>query len=177
MPQVLKVEPHQTHAQMNQWLSESPTPAIHKRRLSVKLAAKGGQRAADIAQDVQANVSTVRSWIRDYNRLGPTAHELEGRGGWRHGLMSKADEAKFVMGCRKDAEAGRVMTGQQIRRKAAKELGAMPSRPWVYFLLERHEWRKIAPRPSHVKGSSEAREDFKKNSRKPSPNTAKRRQK
>jgi transposase len=177
MPQVLKVEPHQTLTQMSRWLAESPAPFIHKRRLAVKLAAKGQQRAADIAIEVDADVCTVRAWIRKYNEGGPAALDSDRRGGRYNCLVSQQEEDKFVAGCRQDAEAGRVMTGQQIRRKAVKELGIDPSPPWVYLMLDRHEWRKIAPRPSHVKGNPEAREEFKKNSTKQSPSIAKQRQK
>ena len=172
MPRKLEVELHQTPAQMSRWLAESRAPHIHKRRLAIKLAAKGDQRAQDIADEVEANVCTVRGWIRTYNRGGPAALDQDGRGGRYNCLMDKETEEAFIAGCRKDAEAGRVMTGQQIRRKMTKETGKEPSQPWVYFLLARHDWRKVAPRPSHVKGSTEAREAFKKSSRKSSGNTA-----
>ena len=36
---------------------------------------------------------------------------------------------------------------------------------YVYRLLRRHQWRKLGPRPRHVKADPEAQEAFKKNSR------------
>lgn len=175
MPQSLKVESHLSPSAMNQWLMDSPTPAIRRRRLAIKLASRGGQRAADIAEELNVATDTVRIWVRAYNKQGPRAHGVDGRGGRRNDLMSRKAEAEFVASCRGDAEAGKIMTGQQIRRKAAGVLGRMPSQPWVYFMLERHDWRKVVPRPTHVKGDPARREAFKKDSRKSSASTVKRR--
>ena len=43
-----------------------------------------------------------------------------------------------------------------------KKVGHPVARFTIYRLLERHDWRKIAPRPRHPKADSEDQDAFKK---------------
>jgi hypothetical protein len=44
-----------------------------------------------------------------------------------------------------------------------QKTGRKVSLGYIYRFLHRNRWRKLGPRPTHVKGNPETRETFKKN--------------
>ena len=54
--------------------------------------------------------------------------------------------------------------GGLIRAELTAAIGLEVSLAYVYRLLRRHGWRKLAPRPRHVRARAEAQVEFKKNS-------------
>ena len=103
-----------------------------------------------------------------YNHRGPDGLGRAGRGGRRWSFLSLTDEQQFLDTWKTQAEQGRVITAQQIHADLCRRIGKVVSLAFVYRLLHRHQWRKLGPRPRHVKGSVAAQEDFKKNYRKKS---------
>jgi hypothetical protein len=45
----------------------------------------------------------------------------------------------------------------------SQAVGHEVSLGYIYALLKRHRWRKLGPRPRHVKAKREIQEEFKKN--------------
>ncbi|MGH9431358.1 MAG: helix-turn-helix domain-containing protein, partial [Terriglobia bacterium] len=66
---------------------------------------------------------------------------------------------------------GRILTAPQIHAQLCQATGKKVSRAYVYRLLHRHRWRKLGPRPRHVRASGLRQEEFKKNF----PNSSKKR--
>lgn len=60
---------------------------------------------------------------------------------------------------------GEVLTAAQLQPEVEAKVGQPVSRDYVYRLLHRHQWRKLGPRPRHLKADLQAQEEFKKNSR------------
>jgi len=54
---------------------------------------------------------------------------------------------------------------KQMLPEICQVAGAEVSLAYVYHLLRRHQWRKLGPRPRHVKADPQAQEEFKKNFR------------
>jgi len=63
------------------------------------------------------------------------------------------------------AEKGQIVRGAQMGKVLEERLGYRLHHSIIYRLLDRHEWRKVVPRPFHTNAKKEIQEEFKKNSR------------
>lgn len=63
------------------------------------------------------------------------------------------------------AEKGQITTASKIKEALEERIGHAVAESTVYRLLNRHGWRKIAPRPAHPKTNKEEQETFKKTSK------------
>lgn len=83
-------------------------------------------------------------------------------GGRRKSLLTKEDEKQFINSLEVEAEAGGYVGITRIKAGFEKLCGKIVHKTSIYRLLERHGWRKIAPRKYHPKRNKEAQDDFKK---------------
>jgi transposase len=79
--------------------------------------------------------------------------------------MSPEEERAFLARFLARAEAGDLLTAKQLHPEVCKALGQEVSMDYVYKLLHRNDWRKLAPRPHHAKQDPAIAAEFKKNSR------------
>jgi transposase len=87
--------------------------------------------------------------------------------------MTPEDEGRFLGSFEAEAGRARVLTAGDIKAAWEARLGHSVNKTTVYRMLERHGWRKVAPRPRHPKKDEGAGEAFKKGaSRKGSPKPA-----
>jgi len=56
-----------------------------------------------------------------------------------------------------------LLTAKQLLPEVSQAVGHEVSLGYVHALLRRHRWRKLGPRPRHVKAKREIQEEFKKN--------------
>jgi transposase len=124
--------------------------------------------ASDIARHTGLAEQTVHNFIAEYNRKGPKVFDKPGRGGRRNAYLTLDEEKELLSKFEPDGLTGRIATDAQIKAAFEKRVGREVSHSTVYRLLARHGWRKVMPRPAHVKKDIEAQETFKKNSRKKS---------
>jgi transposase len=87
-------------------------------------------------------------------------------GGRRNARMTKEEEQEFLRPWAEKALAGRVLVLSPIRAELAQHLGRKVGTSFVYRLLARHGWRKVAPDTRHPKSDPQIQEDWKRNSRK-----------
>jgi transposase len=104
-------------------------------------------------------------WVGQYNKNGPEGLGRQGRGGRRWSLLSWPQEEALLKSFEKRALRGEWITAKQMLPEICQVAGEEVSLAYVYRLLRRHQWRKLGPRPRHVKADSQAQEEFKKNSR------------
>jgi len=64
----------------------------------------------------------------------------------------------------KEAQAGKIITMNDIRKVVEKKVGQSVSDDYLWDLFKRHNWKKKAPRPQHPKKQQAKQEEFKKNS-------------
>jgi transposase len=121
--------------------------------------------AREIAVHTGLAQQTVHNLISRYNRLGPEAMEGPGKGGRHRSYLSWEEEDAFLERYRQQALMGQVATIREIKENLESRLGHRVHKTTVYRILKRHGWRKVAPRPFHVKADREAQEAFKKTSR------------
>jgi transposase len=87
-------------------------------------------------------------------------------GGRRRELMTFDEEKKFLEPWEQQAKDGGILVVSVIRAALAQHLGRSVKASFVYRLLERHGWRKVAPDTHHPKSDLAAQEEWKKNFRK-----------
>jgi len=118
--------------------------------------------AAEIAQHTGVSVGSVHKVISQYNRLGADALALPGKGGRRNQYLTLEQEKAFVASFREKATKGQIARVAEIKLAYEKLVGRTVHKTTIYRLLDRHEWRKIVPRPRHIKADAEEQQAFKK---------------
>lgn len=146
------------------WVQEAPDKHAYQRRLAIWLTQVGPFHAAKIAELLQLSTPTIWAWVRQYNREGPEGLSRRGRGGRRWSFLSWEEELALLAGFEERALRGEVLTAKALCAEASRSAERQVSLGYVYRLLHRHHWRKLAPRPQHVKADLERQAEFKKNS-------------
>ena len=77
--------------------------------------------------------------------------------------MTQAEEAAILEKFRERAEKGEIVSGIEIQREYEKAVGHEVSNSQIYYVLERHERRRVKPRKQHPKADPAAQEAYKKN--------------
>lgn len=144
------------------WVREAPSRDTYKTRLSIWLTYVGPFHAHDVANMLQVSKQAVWLWIKQYNDKGPGGLDRQGRGGRRWSFLSWADEQDILAVLEKNALQGKMITAKQMFPEIKKKCGKDISLAYVYRLLHRHSWRKVGPRPQHVKADPIKQEEFKK---------------
>lgn len=146
------------------WVDDSDTPAQHRRRLAVWMGSLGRYTAGEIAEVLGVTDDAVGRWLRQYNESGPETFDGPGRGGRRHARMDVEAEARLLGELAPTALKGYLLTGPQIQAMLQERTGEVWPLKTVYDLLHRHGWRRVQPRPRHVRADPEAQQLYKKNS-------------
>ena len=160
-----KVSPWMDCEELDRWARDAPTKELYQRRLAIWWTACGGRHATEIASLLQTSTRTVRRWIQQFNTGGPAALDSLNLGGRRWAYLSETEERVVLTGLRSRARAGRLVTVAELRAEVESYIGHAVSDDYLYSLLHRHGWRKVEPRPRHVKANSVTQESFKKTSR------------
>jgi transposase len=134
----------------------------HQRFLCVWLRAEKGMTSAAIAGVLGCHPVTVRQVQREFIARGPAVFLDENNGGRRRQLMTPDEEAEFLAGFRDAAASASLLTVGEIKAALEARVGRKVHKTTVYRMLERHGWRKVAPRPKHPKQDKEAQDAFKK---------------
>ena len=139
---------------------------VHKRILTLKLKAIDGMRSDEIAAIVGIHKTSVNRILARYKREG-----MQAMVGKRHDhgnrYMSREEETAFLLQFQRRSEAGQIIETREIHQAYEKAVGHPVTRNMIYYLLHRHNWRKIAPRSRHEKkAGEEAIAAYKKNHRK-----------
>lgn len=163
-----QIKPWISIEEMAEWVRDAPTRDDYRKRLVIWLTAIYSYHANQIADMLQVSKQAVWLWISQYNKTGPKGLNRSGRGGRRWAFLSWAQEEALLTSLEKKAVDGELLTAKQIHPEIEAVVGEAVSMAYVYRLLHRHKWRKIGPRPKHVKADREAQEAFKKTSRKSS---------
>jgi transposase len=161
-----KLEPWFSSDQLVAWMQEAPDKASYQRRLAVWLTYLGPFPAGEVAAMLGVSKQAVWKWISEYNQRGPDGLDREGRGGRRWGLLSEEQEKAVLERFAARARSGDIVSAKQLLPEICKTVGREVSLAYVYKLLHRQQWRKLAPRPRHVNQDPAAQAAFKQTSRK-----------
>lgn len=120
--------------------------------------------AENIALQTGVSKGFVRKVIQNYNRYGENALRPSEHGGRRNTYLSWSEEKQIIDSFKQKAAKGQITTVKEIKLAYEQRVGFTVNKTTIYRLLERHEWRKIVPRPCHPQEKPEAQEEFKKTS-------------
>ena len=160
-----QLEPWMSPEELALWVREAPTRQTYQIRLAIWLTHLGPFHAREVADMLQVSRQAVWLWVSQYNKRGPQALERKGRGGRRWGYLLWTQEEALLASLYEQASQGSVITAPSLLPQIQEATGRAVSLDYVYKLLHRHRWRKVGPRPRHVKANPARQEAFKKNSR------------
>jgi transposase len=135
-----------------------------QRWLVVYTALADPRALAVIARQLGVSPSFAYQALAAYNRRGPAAFDTPGKGGRRRCYLSRDGERAFLEPFIARARAGQVATARQVKQALEERLGHPVHAATVYRLLDRHGWRKLAPRPAHPQADPAEQERFKRTS-------------
>ncbi len=116
-----------------------------------------------VAQIIGRSRMTVVRLRKEFKkRCSGQQHQDRNWGGRRYGYMSVEQERQFLSQFFDQASQGGILVVSDIKRAFEALVGRNVAKTTIYRMLERHDWRKIMPRPKHPKSDPEAQEGFKK---------------
>lgn len=133
------------------WVQGAPDKSAYQKRLSIWLTHVGPFHAQKVADLLRVSKQAVWRWVGQYNREGPGGFSRQGRGGRRWAFLGLEEEAALLSKIEQRALKGEVLTAKGVWAEVTKAVGREVSLDYVYRLLHRHGWRKLAPRPRHPK--------------------------
>lgn len=164
MARVTRVAPHLTLSEVKQKLDAATRPWLRQRWLVIYTALLDPRTAAEIAGQIGVSRPFVSKISSLYKRFGPQGLETVGPGGRRNEYLSQDEEAAFLAPFDERAAQGEIVTAKLIKQAFEQRLGHEVDESTIYRLLQRHQWRKVMPRPSHPEADPKAQEAFKKTS-------------
>jgi transposase len=117
------------------------------------------------AESIAVLVGFSPSWVKSvwgrFRKYGEEGILGEKRGGRYHALLDVKEEKRFLAPFITKANAAGILIVSEVHQAYERQYGRKVYPTVIYDLLHRHNWRKIAPRPSHPKGDPEKREEYK----------------
>ena len=142
----------------------------HERRernrlLALKLIICRGYEISSVSGICELSESYIEKIVSQHHAQGLRSILGKPQGG-NSRYLTYEEEAEVLEKFRERAEKGEVVTGVEIQREYEHMVGHEVSNSQIYYVLERHEWRKVKPRKQHPKADPEAQEAYKKNMQK-----------
>ena len=163
MARITRAVLHLPIEEVKERMSNDPHSLYRKRWLIIYNALVDPREAKDIARHTGVSVATVHKVISSYNRLGVAAVETPGKGGRRHEYITLEEERELLKPFFELAKKGEITTAAHIKHVFEKRVGHAVDETTIYRLLERHEWRKLVPRPFHPQADQEEQRLFQQN--------------
>ncbi len=164
MARVTRVAPHLTLEEVKHKLDTATTPWLRQRWMVIYTALLAPRPAKEIAVQIGVSRPFVSKISSLYKRFGPQGLETVGPGGRRNEYLSKQEEASFLAPFIERAAQGQIVSAKLIKEAFEQRLGHEVDESTIYRLLQRHDWRKVMPRPIHPEADPKAQEAFKKTS-------------
>ncbi|MBD0390823.1 MAG: winged helix-turn-helix domain-containing protein [Nostoc sp. C3-bin3] len=162
MAQVTQAFPHLDLDTVKQRVKLAQSHWQRQKWLVIYNALADPRTAAEIALHVGVSKGFVRKVIQQYNRQGEAGLSTPLKGGRHNCCLNWEQEKELIDSFKEKARRGQVATAMQIKLAYEKQCGFPVHKTTIYRLLERHQWRKIVPRPTHPKKDPNAVDEFKK---------------
>jgi transposase len=151
-----------TVARLADRLKQAGSHTEYQRIQCVLIRATLGSSAAQIAQLLGWSTATVHVMHSRWGKEGDAVFDVRARGGRRHQHLSPEQEQQLLAPFVERADAGGMLTVQEIQQAYERQVGTTVAPSTVYRLLDRHGWRKVVPRPRHPKADVAAQAAFKR---------------
>lgn len=151
------------NTEIREALKQAKKRQDYRRLLILQAATTGKKKQEEIAWEHGVSKSMVSHLLGAYRKQGMAGVLTQIKGGNRRN-MSVAEEAEILEAFQLRAEKGEMLEVAQIHAAYEEKLGRPVSKSVVYYMLGRHQWRKVMPRSKHPKkASQEDIEAYKKN--------------
>jgi transposase len=137
-------------------------PAAQRERIQMVLLRESGMTQPAIAEAMGVSLSTVNRAHMAYDGGGIKALKPKPIGGRQRENMTLSKEKALLAGFVRAAGAGEMLNIHDLKAAYEQAIGHPTSNSTVYNLLDRHDWRKLMPRPFHPKRNLAAQDAFKK---------------
>ena len=134
----------------------------YKRIQCIYFRVKFDYSANLIAKITGYKLQTVRNIHSAFLKSGLQALEINKKGGRNNEILTITEEKKLIERFEDKAKEGGIIEISKIHETYEKIAGKKLAKSTTYRMLDRHNWRKITPRPTHPKSSVEVMENFKK---------------
>lgn len=161
MARVSRVLPHLTATEIQEKIRTAPNFRRQQKWLVIYNALVDPRTAAEIAKHTGTTLRTVHQIISQYNRNGVAAIETPGSGGRRKSYLSHEAEQDFLAELEPKAKCGELTTKTEIKLAFEQRVGRKVHKSTIYRVLQRHQWGKRKPRPTHPKADNDELERFK----------------
>lgn len=135
-----------------------------KRIQCVYLRAKYGYTSVTIAAMTGYHPTTVRKLHARYLSQGCDALFSKRKGGRYRENLSVDEEEELLCSFLEKSASGHLLEVSQVYNAYCERIGREAGKSTVYAMLNRHQWRKVAPRPQHPNADPQAQQAFKKTS-------------
>jgi len=164
MGRVSQAAPHLSVEEVKTKLKAATSYWSRQKWLVIYNALVDPRPATEMALHAGISVASVHKLLSQYNRTGAEAIETPGKGGRHNYYLTLKQEQEFLAKFFEKAARGQVATANEIKIAYEELVGHTVHKTTIYRLLDRHKWRQIVPRPSHIKADPEAQAEFKKTS-------------
>ena len=124
------------------------------KKLKVLMMRYEGKNNEEVGKKLELCSVRVSQLVGEYKTKGLERY-IEKKYGGNHRNMTEEEEEEILEKFKKDAEAGHIVTAQEIKKAFDEKLGRDTGRGYIYMLLARHGWRKVMPRSRHPKKANE----------------------
>ena len=158
------IKPHLTLEKLREGF-RTCDDAKEKIRWQAILLRTQGRTTGEVAEICGYNPDWVRQLVRRFNADGPDGLRDGRRGNGKARFMSdeQLEELRTAV-LNSTPPGGGLWTGPKVARWMTEKLGRRISPQTAWDYLQHLRMSKQTPRPRHARASSEAQEDFKKNS-------------
>jgi len=151
-------------ADLKERMNETKDKTEYMKMRAVYLRKVEKMKAEDVATAVGTTAGMVYQWTYRHKKYGIDGLINKPSGGRTWSYMTLEQEKELLDSLRTDAMNGLVVITKIVREKAEQFLKKPVSADYAEDLLNRHDWRKIAPRTRHPKSTPAIQEEFKKKS-------------
>ncbi|MDR7151486.1 transposase [Hydrogenophaga palleronii] len=137
-------------------LKRASNHSEYQRIQCVLIRAALGSSAAQIAQLLGWSTTTVHVLHSRWAKEGDAIFAVQARGGRHHQHLSTEQEQALLAPFFERAQAGDMFKVAEIQQAYQEQVGKTVAPSTIYRLLDRHGWRKLAPRPRHAKSKAAA---------------------
>jgi transposase len=145
---------------------QEQNPRVRVRLLAIRLV-KLGQAARLAARSLGLGDTATRKWIKRFNQSGLAGLYDQKRAPRRSRLTAEkvaAFKARVRQGARPE-DGVSVLRGRDFQRILQQEFGAHVTLGGAYYILHKHGFVNLVPRPQHPQSDEAAQAAFKKTSR------------
>lgn len=143
-------------------MKESKELEQYKRMQAVYFRACYKEKARKIAERTGLSIGTVWNIHSRWKRQGMSIFDAKDTGGRLREHLSFEEEKRLLKQFENEGVKGGILEVKVVHEAYKASIGKNIALSTTYRMLDRHNWRKIMPRPRHPKGDIEGQATFKK---------------